>query len=174
MEIWLVRHGQTFGNKQQIIQGHSGGKLTNLGQQQALLNQKKLDQVHFDDIYVSDSFRTQETAQIILQSSDQSDVYLSSLLREKGGGKLEGKPLMTFRNQAYSSGLPFRDYKWDQGESWNDVHNRAIKFITNLWKLYLENEETKQEKTNINDSVKQEFINQEDEKSLEKLIFLGK
>ena len=40
MEIWLVRHGETFGNKKQLIQGHSGGLLTPLGEQQAMLNQK--------------------------------------------------------------------------------------------------------------------------------------
>jgi len=100
MEIWLVRHGQTFGNKKMIIQGHSGGELTKLGEQQALLNQKKLKNVHFDDIYVSDSFRTRQTANIILQNTNYTNVHLTPLLREKGGGILEGMPLATFRNHA--------------------------------------------------------------------------
>lgn len=100
MEIWLVRHGETFGNKQMIIQGHSGGKLTKLGEQQALLNQKKLKNIKFDDVYVSDSFRTRQTAKIILQNTDYKNVHLTPLLREKGGGVLEGEQLHVFRNNA--------------------------------------------------------------------------
>lgn len=155
MEIWLVRHGETFGNKKKIIQGHSGGKLTQLGQQQALLNQKKLRKIKFDDIYVSDSFRTQETANIILQNSEYTDVYLSPLLREKGGGKLEGMPLPTFANLSKKSDLQFRDFKCKGSESWNDVHNRALEFITSICKKNLEGEETKDVKTNIKESVEE-------------------
>ena len=156
------------------MQGQTGGKLTHLGLQQALLNQKKLDHVHFDDVYVSDTFRARETAQIIFQSTDRNDVYLSPLAREKCGGVFEGKLRTIFEDQASLSDLHFRDYKPESGESWNDVHNRAIQFISNLWKQHLENEETKQEMTNINDSVKQEFIDQENEESLKKLIGLTK
>jgi broad specificity phosphatase PhoE len=100
MEIWLVRHGETFGNQKSLIQGHSGGKLTKLGEQQALLNQKKLKNIYFDDVYVSDSFRARQTAGIILGNSAHSKVHLSPLLREKGGGVLEGMPLSAFRNMA--------------------------------------------------------------------------
>jgi probable phosphoglycerate mutase len=100
MEIWLVRHGETFGNQKMIIQGHSGGKLTKLGEQQALLNQKKLKNIDFDDVYVSDSFRTRQTASVILQNTKHKNVYLTPLLREKGGGILEGQPLSAFKNAA--------------------------------------------------------------------------
>eukprot|EP00345_Euplotes_harpa_P012271 CAMPEP_0168355716 /NCGR_PEP_ID=MMETSP0213-20121227/24732_1 /TAXON_ID=151035 /ORGANISM="Euplotes harpa, Strain FSP1.4" /LENGTH=167 /DNA_ID=CAMNT_0008368011 /DNA_START=9 /DNA_END=513 /DNA_ORIENTATION=- len=96
MEIWLVRHGETFGNKKMLIQGHSGGTLTPLGEQQ-----------------------------------------------EKGGGVLEGEPLHRFRNDANKSFLPFREYKAEGGESWNDVHNRAKEFFTNLCKTHFYGEETK-------------------------------
>ena len=37
--------------------------------------------------------------------------------------------------------MPFRDYRAEGGESWNDVYNRANTFINNLWKVHLEQKE---------------------------------
>jgi len=44
------------------------------------------------------------------------------------------------RNKSF---LPFREYKAEGGESWNDVHNRAKEFFTNLCKTHFYGEETK-------------------------------
>ncbi|CAI2363370.1 unnamed protein product [Moneuplotes crassus] len=148
MEIWLVRHGETFGNKQRIVQGHSGGKLTKLGERQALLNQKKLMNVDFDAIYVSDSFRTRQTANIILEGSKYSKVHLSPLLREKGGGVMEGRLLSELRKQAVKFEGGYRNYKAEGGESWSDVHIRAETFFNNLCNRYFKGEE---EKSNLYD-----------------------
>ena len=154
MEIWLVRHGETFGNKKRLVQGHSGGKLTELGESQALLTQKKLKNIKFDSIYVSDSFRTRETANIILNDSEYSNVYLSPLLREKGGGILEGELLSLLRANAKKSKEGFRNYKAEGGESWSDVHNRAKKFFSNLCDVNFKGEEETAFYANIENSVK--------------------
>lgn len=53
---------------------------------------------------------------------------------------LEGEPLHRFRNDAKKSTIPFRDYRAEGGESWNDVYNRANKFINNLCKIHFEQE----------------------------------
>lgn len=41
------------------------------------------------------------------------------------------------------STLPFRDYKAEGGESWNDVHSRATQFFNNLVSTHLKGEGSK-------------------------------
>ena len=160
MEIWLVRHGETFGNQDEILQGHLGGKLTKKGEQQAQVVKNKLAAVNFDSVYCSDSLRAQETAKIVLNGTGISDVHMTPLLREKGGGELEGKKLSLYREKARKSDLHPREYKSELGESWNDVHNRALQLIENLTKTYIEGEESKLLSTNINSSVDSELKKQ--------------
>lgn len=158
MEIWLVRHGETFGNKKMLIQGHSGGTLTPLGEQQALLNQKKLANVNFDEIHVSDSFRTRQTAHIILGSRyaqaviNSNSAFLTFILgkstslrcsERKAAGCWKANRFIDSGTMRNKSSLPFREYKAEGGESWNDVHNRAKEFFSNLCKTHFYGEETK-------------------------------
>ena len=36
LQIWVTRHGQTEGNIQKIVQGHTDGKLTQKGKEQVI------------------------------------------------------------------------------------------------------------------------------------------
>lgn len=51
------------------------------------------------------------------------------------------------------SDIPFRDFKAENGESWNDVYNRAKSFFGSLIKTQLEGEEAKEFEVNIQSSV---------------------
>ena len=42
VELWVIRHGETFDNLNGILAGHTGGKLTDLGIEQAQLTGKRL------------------------------------------------------------------------------------------------------------------------------------
>ena len=57
MEIWITRHGQTYGNVADILQGHNGNKLTELGEEQAAKAGLRLAEEKFDYVYSSDLFR---------------------------------------------------------------------------------------------------------------------
>jgi broad specificity phosphatase PhoE len=90
-ELWLVRHGETFWNREGRIQGQRDVELSELGRQQAerlgdyLLKQK----VKIDAVYASDLQRTYETAARIGQRYGLN-VQPDGLLRERAYGKYEG------------------------------------------------------------------------------------
>ena len=71
--IYFVRHGQTFDNLNNIIQGN--GDLTPLGIEQAKETAVKLKDVKFDICFCSPLKRTKQTLKEILKS-DRSHVVL--------------------------------------------------------------------------------------------------
>lgn len=57
---------------------------------------------------------------------------MTPLLREKSGGILEGKPLITWKQEAEKEKKTIREYKCPKGESWIDVNKRCFSFLQTL------------------------------------------
>ncbi len=89
--IYLVRHGQSVGNRDDLMSGHTDHPLTELGKAQAAATKEVLKDVSFDDVYSSDLRRAADTAGIIFGSPVPKDHQLAEL-RERNFGDLEGKP----------------------------------------------------------------------------------
>jgi broad specificity phosphatase PhoE len=62
-ELWLVRHAESTGNRDGIIQGHEDLPLSPLGHMQAQLLARRLQGTRFAALYCSDLSRARETAQ---------------------------------------------------------------------------------------------------------------
>ena len=142
MELWIVRHGETADNHLRLIAGHGPGGLSELGISQAVKTGKRLCQETFGEIYCSDLVRTKETLENILSSHPNKEalaINYSELLREKGAGVLQGKPLTVSKELAEKSGLPLRRFKAEEAESWEDVYGRAEKFIEGLLEKHIQN-----------------------------------
>ncbi|CAD8047559.1 unnamed protein product [Paramecium sonneborni] len=87
IQIWLVRHGQTEGNKLQILQGQDDGQLSALGVKQAEALGKRIKKENFDIVFVSDLARTKQTFELIQKHhAKQMIPNYESLLREKHAG----------------------------------------------------------------------------------------
>ena len=63
--------------------------------------------------------------------ADLCEVETSELLREKGAGSFEGKPLGSCEVAAKEAGVPLRSFRpsGESGESWEDVRKRARTFV---------------------------------------------
>lgn len=135
IEIWAVRHGQTFDNIQHLCQGHTDGKLTPDGEQQASVLGDRLAKVQFDGAYVSDLGRTRETYQKIASRRDNpiKEVKFEPLLREKSGGIFEGKSLKLVADAAKVKNAPVRDFRPQNGECWKDVYARSALLVKLLF-----------------------------------------
>lgn len=96
LTAYVVRHGQTYFNAEDITQGQSDSELTPLGIEQANGLGEKLKDVHFDTIFSSDLGRAQKTAEI-LKRDRTAPLYQSLLLRERKFGIYENKPFSFFR-----------------------------------------------------------------------------
>ncbi len=117
--LYLVRHGETFDNINQILQGQTDGELTANGIKQAEDIRDKLKDEHFDAIVSSDLQRSIETANIIARQYNQ-EVETVELLRERDWGGFTGEYIPNIK-----------DKKWpDDVESLEKILSRARNFIT--------------------------------------------
>jgi broad specificity phosphatase PhoE len=89
---------------------------------------KRLGKEHFDVMYSSDLKRTMDTSQAIyknFQKEAAPELFQDMRLREKGGGVLEGQPLGMPGELAKKAGIPMREFRPENGESWIDVNKRV-------------------------------------------------
>lgn len=104
--IYLVRHGQTYYNIYNKLQGWSNSPLTSKGKDDARQAAQRLKKVHFDAAFCSDLPRAIETCQTILNANEASSVQsptISPFFREEFYGVYEG----TNMDQAwYLAGAP--------------------------------------------------------------------
>ena len=89
MSIYLIRHGQTNGNRDRILQTPDT-PLSALGHQQAKQLAQAFQNTSVGKIICSDYIRTQQTA-APLHAIKQSTFSLQPLLRERSFGDLRGK-----------------------------------------------------------------------------------
>ena len=69
INLYVVRHGETYLNKYKKLQGWADCPLTEEGKESAIQSGKKLENVPFTRVYTSDLRRTVETAKLILQQN---------------------------------------------------------------------------------------------------------
>lgn len=104
--IYLVRHGKTYYNIYNKLQGWSNSPLTEKGKQDAVQVAQRLKNTHFDAAFCSDLPRAIETCQTILDGNDTDSVKsptISPFFREEFYGVYEG----TNMDQAwYMAGAP--------------------------------------------------------------------
>ncbi|MBP8683496.1 MAG: histidine phosphatase family protein [Trichococcus sp.] len=91
--FYFMRHGETYLNKYNRMQGWSDTPLTPRGRRDVMRSGAGLGDVKFDAVYCSDLRRTFETAQIILKENQHAD-YLKVVampeFREIFFGSFEG------------------------------------------------------------------------------------
>jgi len=85
--IYLVRHGETEWNKQDIIQGQSESVLNQLGLMQAHELKEQLTGIDFSQIYSSPLQRAYQTAKIL---ANGQAIETREELKEIGVGPMEG------------------------------------------------------------------------------------
>ena len=125
--LYLVRHGETIGNAEQILQGQTGGELNAAGKEQAEEVARKMAQNNIDVFVSSDLHRSMQTCEIIAREHDK-EIVTTALLRERDWGDLTGKFIPT---------LPQDPNDWPQNvETLERMKARAQNFITWLKVTY--------------------------------------
>ena len=98
--IYLVRHGETVDNAQQIMQGQTHGCLNEKGREQARMVAERLAGEAFDAVVASDLRRAVQTAEIIAAPHGLS-VVTTPLLRERDWGGFTGRFIPDLRNELW-------------------------------------------------------------------------
>jgi broad specificity phosphatase PhoE len=130
--LHLVRHGQTYWNELERMQGWEDSALTSKGRYAASLLAVSLGRIPLRAVYASTSPRASTTAGILVAGRDLP-VRTADDLREIGMGKWEGRPA---KEIALEEPLRFRDfwerpdrYRADGGETFLQVQERVMAFV---------------------------------------------
>lgn len=128
LELVLVRHGQTDGNKEGIYYGWLDLPLNELGKAQALKIREKIKDMKFEAIYTSPLLRALDTTRRIKPDQD-TPILLSEGLKELHFGEWEG---MTYSEiQEHFPQLweewckDWVDFRFPRGESFRQVYQRV-------------------------------------------------
>jgi phosphoserine phosphatase len=144
MKLLIVRHGESEKNISGLVQGlNTKSDLTDNGRQQAQRLAEKLKDEHIDLAFVSPMPRTQQTAEIILQY--HSDITIQTepeLTERRHATKYEGGPASKIHEDWQASGLPFGEFKVEDGESWFEAGERVTDFIKNIIHQYKNSHKT--------------------------------
>lgn len=129
-KLYLVRHGETFDNERQIMQGQTQGELNPTGIRQAEALSRQLADVHFDAVVASDLWRAVQTAQILAEPH-HLPVVTTPLLRERDWGSFTGRFIPDLK-----------DIKpWpDDIESLQEMKERATRFLDYIREQYPDNQ----------------------------------
>ncbi len=135
MRAILVRHGESEGNQQGLIQGRLESQLTARGLRQSFALAAELADLSVAHIYSSPALRAQGTANV-LASELHCQITVDERLQERDFGLLQGKNVLEARKQhpelfaALLSGDPQRVST--QGESLDNVNNRLFSCLKAL------------------------------------------
>ena len=125
VDVYLVRHCETFANQKVTFAGWTDYDVTEKGQKQLDALAERMKSVHFDKIYSSHLIRARKTADAMNTGSD-APIEIKDAFLEIYMGDLEDHPV------AEMSGEPRRrwfeelyNFEAPGGESMDDVAKRA-------------------------------------------------
>lgn len=99
-KLYLIRHGQTVDNVNQIMQGQTQGELTAEGEEQARQLRDRLLRKHFDAFVSSDLKRSVDTCRIIAEPFGM-EVVQTPLLRERDWGGFTGRFIPELKGEVW-------------------------------------------------------------------------
>jgi probable phosphoglycerate mutase len=126
MSIYLIRHGQTNGNRDRIVQ-MPDTPLSELGHQQAEQLAQRFQNIPIATIICSDYLRTQQTA-APLHALKHSTFSLQPLLRERSFGDLRGKAYDEIGTDFFAE-----SYSPPNGET----HQQFVERVNMAWEFIL-------------------------------------
>jgi len=132
MRLILVRHGQTDANLRKVISGSTDSLLSEEGKRQAERVGLRLSTEKIDAAFSSDLTRAVETAKSMISHHPHLSLQIDARLRERDCGVLEGQPYGSQQRNARILGIPYNEFRPENGESELDVRARAVDFFKGL------------------------------------------
>lgn len=125
--LYLVRHGETYDNERQIMQGQTQGQLNETGIRQAEELHTQLSGNRIDVYVSSDLYRAIQTCRIIM-GNQTKELVTTPLLRERDWGGFTGRYIPELKDETWP----------DDIETLDALKNRAQCFLDFLRENYPE------------------------------------
>lgn len=136
LRLNLIRHGETNLNFKKVCQGHTDGKLTELGINQAISLGKAQSDAKYDLIFSSDLSRAVDTCSNILKNNKSFNDSITEhqklrIIRERYYGDADGVLLVEdYLSEAKRLGIPLREHQpAENAETVDQMKIRIQEFI---------------------------------------------
>lgn len=138
MNIYILRHGETNGNKAGRIQGSTDIPLNEYGIELAKITRDGIEKegLQFDIIYASPLSRARKTAEIV-RGTHTTEIVIDDRIVEMNFGKAEGMLIKDInekpenQNLKYCFTIPSKYQAKDGAESYEHIMARAKDFLEN-------------------------------------------
>lgn len=133
--FYLVRHGQTYWNKENRMQGQHETDLTPLGEEQAVALGKHLKEVVFDKVYSSPQRRALKTTELIIGDRNltiEKDDALKEILMGDWQGLLIDDIKKQFPEEIDLFWNHPEKYQRETCETYGQVRERAAAFMERI------------------------------------------
>lgn len=138
MLIYIIRHGETDGNKAGILQGCLDIPLNQKGKDLAKVTGEGLRGVCFDVLFTSPLSRAKETGEIILKETEsRAKIIVDERIKELNFGEWEGEnilnsKIMSVKEFRKINDDPFNFKSGEKGESMQELLARTRSFFREL------------------------------------------
>ena len=133
--LYLVRHGQTAWNREEVFRGRADIPLNDTGRKEALLTGHYLERVKVDSIYSSPLSRAVETAEAIARYQGK-EVQISQGLIDIDFGRWQGVSHEEVKERYGDLYRQWNDtphlVRFPRGESLEDVRGRVLRVIDEI------------------------------------------
>ena len=131
MILYIVRHGQTDGNVNKIMDGVRDIDLNENGIEQAKITSDSLKDIKFDLIICSPLSRTKHTMEII--NINNYPVVFDDRIKERDCGEFTGKGFESLDRDLYWN--YYDTTKYEKAENIEHLFNRVFKFLKEKYKV---------------------------------------
>lgn len=132
MEAYVMRHGETEANVGLILLGREDSPFTEAGWRQPVAVARHLDSRMLACIYSSPQQRTLRTATLVLETLGRPvRLETEEALAEIDAGEFTGLSFQQVRERV-PEGTPLGEFCYPGGETWRQVQERAVGFVTAL------------------------------------------
>tara|TARA_Y100000310_G_C20620532_1_gene783033 strand:- start:784 stop:1404 length:621 start_codon:yes stop_codon:yes gene_type:complete len=138
MNLIIVRHGESVGNRLKVTQGHHDYELTEQGISEAKAVAHALKDVNFNFAYCSDLKRCSQTADEILAYHPNTRRTNLTILREQNKGIYETRPKTVMHKDKVASRYRYHLFKPKDGERLIDVYDKQTDFCKKMLSMHSE------------------------------------
>lgn len=132
MKLYLMRHGETDGNKARVLQGRLDNPLNENGKEQAIRAGEQLKGIAFDAYFVSPLTRAMQTAELVT-GRNRSEFIPEERIIEISFGRKEGRTLEELGPDFQKFFLEPENYMPIEGaESFQSLIGRVSDFLEEL------------------------------------------
>jgi broad specificity phosphatase PhoE len=132
MELYVVRHGETDGNVNRIMDGQRDIPINENGEMQAHVAKEQLKDIKFDIIICSPLIRTRQTMGII--NIHNYPVIYEKRILERDCGEFMGKSFDSLDRDLYWNYLD--ETKYEKAENIKDFFKRIFDYVDDIKKEY--------------------------------------